>query len=392
MDDPVERRLSSPQSTVTLTIANSIVAMSREPMLLLDEGLRVLSVNRRFLRVYKLSPDLVEDRSIYDIRNGEWRIPALRRILEGMLPLQGEINDFMLNHEFDSIGQRVMRVSVRHLKQIDESPGLIFLSVDDVTQQINADSERFEHIRLLNQMCEIAQIGAWEFDTESLAGTWTSQVARIHDLSLDQEPSVQLGLSFFSDESKPIINEAVKRAIAEGTPYDLELELISAVGKRKWVRTIGTPIKRDGNVVQVRGSMQDITERKNIEHALRESEEKISLFFKTSSAMMALCTAEDSRFVDINPSFLHLLGLSREQIIGKTPDELNLSSNRMDYSEIGRTLLREGSVHYLRATVKTQDGTPKDLVISIDEITIEGVSHWLIVANEMPTSDTLPED
>lgn len=123
---------------------------------------------------------------------------------------------------------------------------------------------------LLREMGSVAQIGGWEFDPETGKGTWTEETARIHDMDPKKETNVELGMSFYTADSKIKIEEAVKMAIEKQTPYDLELKLVTAKGKYKWVRTIGKPTVKNGKVVKMRGSFQDITHRKMAELELQK--------------------------------------------------------------------------------------------------------------------------
>ncbi len=149
--------------------------------------------------------------------------------------------------------------------------------VIDITERKRA----VEYVRLKDELLrmtgDMAQIGGWEFDVATLKGIWTDGVTSIHDLPADEETNVELGLSFYTEESRPIIAAAVKAAVEQAQPYDLEVEIISAAGRRKWIRTMGQPIIEGGKVVKVRGTLQDITERKQTEARLRESEERLQL-------------------------------------------------------------------------------------------------------------------
>jgi len=138
----------------------------------------------------------------------------------------------------------------------------------DITARRIAEEELRTHQAILEETGRIAKVGGWSFDPATGEGTWTDEVARIHDLDPASVTSRDIGLSFYVEKSRPLIEWAVKAAVEHGTPYDLELEMISAKGVHKWVRTIGHPELRDGRVVRVRGSFQDITERKRTERQL----------------------------------------------------------------------------------------------------------------------------
>ena len=135
----------------------------------------------------------------------------------------------------------------------------------DISERRRAEDALRYQDRLLRQMGAIAGIGGWEFDPSTGEGTWTEEVARIHDLDPNEKTNAQKGLSFYRGESRERIENALKEAVELGKPFDLELELVSAKGVRKWVRSIGRPRIEDGKVTQVRGSFQEITERKRSE-------------------------------------------------------------------------------------------------------------------------------
>ena len=138
-----------------------------------------------------------------------------------------------------------------------------FVAVFDViTARKEAEQALREQGELLEAMSSMAHIGAWSIDVASGLGKWTDEVARIHELDPKLEPNVQMGLDFYAPESRPMIESAVRDATTLGKAYDLELELVSAKGNRKWVRTIGLPVRQGDRIVQVRGAIQDITELK----------------------------------------------------------------------------------------------------------------------------------
>ncbi|MCL4236080.1 MAG: PAS domain S-box protein, partial [Deltaproteobacteria bacterium] len=135
----------------------------------------------------------------------------------------------------------------------------------DITERRRLEETIRHQEMLLHEAVEIARLGAWEFDPVSLQGSWTDETARIHDMEPGTDISATYGMSFYEGESKEKIDAAVKAAIEHGTPYDLELEMVTATGARKWVRTICHPVVENGRVLRVRGSFQDISERRRAE-------------------------------------------------------------------------------------------------------------------------------
>jgi PAS domain S-box-containing protein len=115
--------------------------------------------------------------------------------------------------------------------------------------------------KLLNNTGEIAKIGGWEFNLETRELQWTEEVYRIHEVDADFKPNVGNGINFYSEESKPILKNAIDRIIRYGEPYDLELELITPKKNRRWVNSIGRPCFTNGKITSISGTFQDITEK-----------------------------------------------------------------------------------------------------------------------------------
>jgi len=102
----------------------------REPLLVLDAKLRVRSANTAFYQTFRVSAKETENRLIYELGNAQWDIPALRTLLEDIVPRSSVFNDFVLEHDFPDIGQRVMLLNARKLHA---EP--VLLALEDVTEK-----------------------------------------------------------------------------------------------------------------------------------------------------------------------------------------------------------------------------------------------------------------
>jgi len=143
----------------------------------------------------------------------------------------------------------------------------------DVTKARRDQEQLRRHRVMLQRTSRLAKIGGWEFDPHTGLGSWTEECARIHDLEPTAAMSVEQGLSYYHGEHRAAIEQAVRDAVELGRPYDLELELVSAKGVRKWVRTQCEPLMdEEGRVRYVYGDLQDITERKEAEASLKRSD------------------------------------------------------------------------------------------------------------------------
>jgi signal transduction histidine kinase/CHASE3 domain sensor protein/CheY-like chemotaxis protein len=182
--------------------------------------------------------------------------------------------------------RRDMARRVRAEAELTESKTLLEQRVRERTAELERSNEKLQDSeRLLEETSEIAKLGGWDFDPVTGEGNWTAEVARIHEMDPGMPISKQRGLDFYPGESRHRIEAAVKAAIEHGSPYDLELELVSAKGTHKWIRTIGRPIVQNGRTVKVRGAFQDITDRKVVERRLQSQMQRLTLLQQITRAI-----------------------------------------------------------------------------------------------------------
>ncbi len=140
MEDVTERRQAEADFRAIETYAQDIVDTVREPLLILDTTLRVQSGNRAFYHTFQVSAEETENRLIYELGNGQWDIPALRTLLEDIVPTSSVFNDFELEHDFPVLGRRVMLLNARKL-QAGHHGALLVLAMEDVTERRRAEEE-----------------------------------------------------------------------------------------------------------------------------------------------------------------------------------------------------------------------------------------------------------
>ncbi|WP_200153212.1 GAF domain-containing protein [Chromatium okenii] len=151
----------------------------------------------------------------------------------------------------------------------DLSFGLEF--IDNERQRKQAEEAVRYQKEVLDRTGRLAKVGGWEFDVTTHTGSWTEETARIQDLPPDTPATVAQGLNLFHGVMRTQLEQAVQQAITQAQPYDLELEMMSARGVHKWVRTIGLPVVEGGQVVRIEGAMQDISRRKRAQLEARQN-------------------------------------------------------------------------------------------------------------------------
>jgi two-component system CheB/CheR fusion protein len=115
--------------------AENIVDTVREPLIVLDQELRVVSANRSFYNTFGVNPEETEGKFVYDLGSGQWDIPRLRKLLEEIIPESNSFEDFEITHEFPLIGHRKIALNARRMAQGTEGRELILLAIQDITQE-----------------------------------------------------------------------------------------------------------------------------------------------------------------------------------------------------------------------------------------------------------------
>lgn len=98
--------------------AENIVATVREPLLVLDGEMRVVSANRSFYRTFQVTAEETEKRLLYDVGNRQWDIPAFRKLLEDILPKVTHVYNFEITHDFPKIGRKVTPLNARRMQSL----------------------------------------------------------------------------------------------------------------------------------------------------------------------------------------------------------------------------------------------------------------------------------
>jgi two-component sensor histidine kinase len=128
-------------------LAQSIVDTVREPVVVLDKGLRVIAASRSFYSAFKVSPEDTQGRLLYALGDGQWDIPKLRVLLDKIIPEHGVMEDYEVEHEFPNLGLRTMRLNARQAFYEGGADTTILLGIEDVTERHKLERQKDELLR-----------------------------------------------------------------------------------------------------------------------------------------------------------------------------------------------------------------------------------------------------
>jgi diguanylate cyclase (GGDEF)-like protein/PAS domain S-box-containing protein len=274
---------------------------------------RYMGCNRRGERLLgKTEGEIIgkTDFELFDLAAAEQFRSSDQQALEARAPVTTEervvFQDSGETHMFETIRTAVIRPDGALL-------GILGVA-RDVTLRRMHERTIHEQGELLEEMSGMAKIGAWEFDLVNGHVTWTDEIARIHETPPIEARSIPNCLAYYHGENRIRVEQALTRAIATGQGCDIELEMITDLGNRKWVRAIVRTMVEQGKVVKVRGTMQDVTERRRLEDSMRMA----TLIYQTSSEAIAVTDAAH-HIVDVNPAYLRQTGCDQAEVLGRKP-------------------------------------------------------------------------
>src|SRR5580692_12412686 len=122
-------------------LAQAIVDTVRDPLLVLDQDLRVVAANRAFYQAFRMNLQDIHGRPVYGLGDGQWDIPELRLLLEGVAPQHAVMEAYEVERDFPIIGRRSMLLNARELFNQRNSRNLILLTFEDVTDRRTAERE-----------------------------------------------------------------------------------------------------------------------------------------------------------------------------------------------------------------------------------------------------------
>ena len=262
-----ERRLLAAQQ-----LAQSTLDALKEHICVLDEHGTVIAVNnawRDFGAANGALPEATGSGADYlavcDQASGSDADQAREFAAALRAVLSGQRDAFSVEYPCHSAqDQRWFEASVTRFA--GNGPVRVVVAHENVTERKNAERDLRRLTQILEATQTAARVGGWELDLVHVTLFWTDETYRIHDTSPEQyTPTPDSVARFFPQDSIPMLREALREAVRTGSARDLETELITFTGRRKWIHITTSVIAEKGRTVRVTCAFQDITARKQAE-------------------------------------------------------------------------------------------------------------------------------
>ncbi|MCL7487707.1 MAG: PAS domain S-box protein [Desulfobulbaceae bacterium] len=350
----------------------NIINTVREPLIVLDQDLRVVSASRSFFRVFKVMPEETVGHLIYDLGNKQWDIPRLRELLETILPEKTTFDDYEVEHDFATIGRRIMLLNARQVEQAWGKERIILLAIEDITErkEIEAGLEKTrKELAVIKKSADEAHDFA-----ESVINTVREPL-----ISLDQDlrvvtvsrsfyeffkvkPEETVGQLIYDLGNKqwdiPRLRDLLETILPEKTTFDdYEVEHdFATIGRRIMLLNARQIEQAWGKERIILLAIEDVTERRRLEELLGNSEERYRRLFETASDGIVLLEKDKGHIAHTNPAAEKMLGYSEGESVGKMLQDIGVALDMSDFSATMNDLDRNGILNYENIPAKTKDG------------------------------------
>ena len=259
------------------------------------------------------------------------------------------------------------------LKRLAASVDIALSRMRALEEKRRAEEALRESEQRLKEAQRLGKIGHWEFDLETRRLSWSDMVFTIYERDPKLgPPSEDEEAGYYAPEDAKRLRDLANTAIKTGKPYETDVSLRLPSGRVTEVVAIGTPVKNsEGRVIRLLGTVQDFTERKLIEVALRTSEERHRTLFETMQQGVVYQDA-DGWITHANPAAERILGLTLGQMRGRTSMDPGWRSIHEDGSDF------PGQEHPAMVALRT--GKPvTDVIMGVFNPADEGY-HWIVVS------------
>ena len=271
--------------------SESIINTIREPLISLDQDLRVVSVSRSFYEVFKVNPEETVGQLIYDLGNKQWDIPKLRELLETILPQETSFDNYEVEHDFATIGRRIMLLNARQIKRGLGKERIILLAIEDITERREIENG-LEKARKELEMIKVSEDASREY-SESIINTIREPL-----IALDQDlrvvsasrafyevfkvkPAETLGQLIYDLGNKqwdiPKLRELLENILPQKATFDnyaVEHDF-TTIGRRIMLLNARQIQRGLGKERIILLSIEDITERREIENGLEKARKEL---------------------------------------------------------------------------------------------------------------------
>src|SRR5476649_2072026 len=289
--DPGEKPVSD-------TVASDIVETIPSALIILDRNLNITSANRAFYQTFRTSPAETEGCHIYDLGNRQWDIPALRTLLESVIPHRASVEGFEVEHDFPTIGRRTMLVNARKIFRPGNLDGSILLAIEDVSEERAARAESKSNWQLTKSIVDTIRDPLVVLENNMTIVTASKAFLTIFGISEAETRGRRVAELGQHQWDVPALRNLMEKVLPENKPIEnFEIEDdFPGLGRRVFnlnARKISQPGNHTHRMLLV---FEDITDRKQHDRDAHMLTNEVSHRIKNNLQIVASLISHEARW------------------------------------------------------------------------------------------------
>jgi len=351
----------------------NIVSSTTDAIAYLDENYRYIIVNDAYENFSGVKQDDFIGMTVADYMGKDVFEEKIKSNIDRCL--NGETVNYQEWFDYPTKGKRFVDVTYFPYRDGENHISGVIASSRDITERKKVEETLNREHTMLARTEAVAHVGSWEWEAEGDKVTWSEELFRIFGLEPAPEaPSFTEHQAFYVPEDRVRLVKAVEECLMNRVPYDLEVSIIRADGQLRHCVVRGFPEHgADGTVNRLYGSLHDITEHKQTEEALRESENQISSIFR--SAPVGIGSVVNRVLIKVNNRLCEMTGYDETELIGQSSRMLYPGDE--DFEFVGRekyAQIADCGTGMVETRWQKKDGTIIDVLLSSTPVDLQDQS------------------
>ncbi|MGO9415737.1 MAG: PAS domain S-box protein [Syntrophobacteraceae bacterium] len=359
----------------------TILQTANEGFWLIDNDNVTTDLNLRMCAILGRNREEVFGRKIFDFVDSENKAIFEHQI---RLRAQGEVGAYEIALSRPDGSNVLCQFNATPLFDGSGNKVGSFAMVTDISERKRAEEALRESEELYRTLVSLSPDAISVLDLNGLLIFTSPKARQMFGDSPDDDILGRNILSWVAPEEHERVSTNIKRLLTEGTLAAAEYTLVKKDGTR-FIGEVNAAViySPGGSPMSMIAITRDITERKQAEDTLRQSEDRFSRFFRASPISTSITRLSDGQFVDINDAFLGLSGYTRVEIVGQDSLRLGIWANPEERPKMVKTLEEQGRVQDFETRFRRKSGEIKDVLVSAEVIEVAGQQYMLGLTNDI---------